>query len=311
MRAPYQQDYPPMLRMAILRTVGAAPDYIKPEGITRFSTNGQPSNTDGWVSAAGNGVYHFGCWRQGVQGRWPEQNAVLGTPYITPRTSRSNDVAVEEELQERARINARTWDRATFIEAQSPVGTYLQNRGLGLTDYPSSLRMSDLPYYENGVEHGRFPVMLGAVTDKDGKLLALHRTFITEDGHKAPVENPKKLTSTSATINGASIKLGLPEIIEGKLTLGVAEGIETALACWRGFQVPTWSCVSANGIKTFIWPSNLERLVIFADHDLSGVGQAAANALAARAAAAGLEVRILVPTTAGEDWLDVYQGEAE
>jgi putative DNA primase/helicase len=69
--------------------------------------------------------------------------------------------------------------------------------------------------------------------------------------------------------------------------------------------------VSANGIKTFIWPPNLERLVIFADHDLSGVGQAAANALAARAGAAGLEVRILVPTTAGADWLDVYQGEAE
>jgi hypothetical protein len=171
--------------------------------------------------------------------------------------------------------------------------------------------MSVLPYYDGDVERGRFPVMLGAVTDKDGKLLALHRTFITDDGYKAPVENPKKLTSTSGTIAGASIKLRLPEIIEGKLTLGVAEGIETALACWRGFQVPTWSCVSANGIKTFIWPPNLERLVIFADHDLSGVGQAAANALAARAGAAGLEVRILVPTTAGADWLDVYQGEAE
>jgi hypothetical protein len=311
MRAPYRQDYPPMLHMAILRTVGAAPDHIKPEGITRFSTNGQPSNTDGWVSAAGNGVYHFGCWRQGVQGRWPEQDAVLGTPYITPRTSRSNDVAVEEELQERARINARTWDRATFIETQSPVGAYLKNRGLDLIDYPSSLRMSVLPYYDGDVERGRFPVMLGAVTDKGHKLLALHRTFLTDDGHKAPVENPKKLTSTSATIAGASIKLRPPEIIEGKLSLGVAEGIETALACSLGFQVPTWSCMSANGIKTFIWPPNLERLVIFADHDLSGVGQEAANALAARAAAAGLEVRILVPTTAGEDWLDVYQGEAE
>lgn len=311
MRAPYPQDYTPMLRMAILRTVGAAPDYIKPEGITRFPTNGQPSNTDGWVSVAGNGVYHFGCWRQNVQGCWPEPHTVLGTQYITPRISRSNDVAVEEELQERARINACTWNRATVIEAQSSVGTYLQHRGLDLTDYPSSLRMSVLHYYENGVERGCFPVMLGAVTDKDSKLLALHRTFVTDDGHKAPVENPKKLTSTSGTIAGASIKLRPPEVIEGKLTLGVAEGIETALACWLGFQVPTWSCVSANGIKTFNWPPGLERLVIFADHDPSGVGQAAANALAARGAAAGLEVRILVPTTAGADWLDIYKGETE
>jgi hypothetical protein len=311
MHTPYQQDCPPMLRMAILRTVGAAPDYIKPEGITRFSTNGQPSDTSGWVNAADNGTFQFGCWRQGVQGRWPEPHAVLGRRYITPRTSRSNDFAVEEELQERARINARTWDRATFIEAQSPVGTYLQNRGLDLTDYPSTLRMSVLPYYENGVERDSFPVMLGAVTDKDSKLLALHRTFVTNDGHKAPVENPKKLTRASATIAGASIKLHPPEIIEGKLTLGVAEGIETALACWLGSQIPTWSCVSANGIKTFNWPPDLERLVIFADHDLSGVGQAAANVLAARAAAAGLEVRVLVPTTAGADWLNVYQGETK
>jgi putative DNA primase/helicase len=311
MRAPYQQGYPPMLRVAILRTVGAAPDYVKPDGFTRFSTNGQPSNTHGWVIAASNGVFHFGCWRQGVQGCWPEPHTVLGTQYITPRTSRSNDVAVEEELQERARINARTWHRATFIEAQSPVGTYLKNRGLDLTDHPPSLRISVLPYYEDGVERGRFPVMLGAVTDKEGKLLALHRTFVTDVGHKASVENPKKLTRASGTIAGASIKLRPPEIIEGKLTLGVAEGIETALACWLGAQVPTWSCVSANGINTFNWPPDLERLVIFADHDLSGVGQVAANALAARAAAAGLEVRILIPTTAGADWLDVYQGEAE
>jgi hypothetical protein len=311
MRAPYPQDYPPMLRMAILRTVGAAPDYIKPEGFTRFSTNGQPSNTDGWVSAASNGIFHFGCWRQDLQGRWPEPHAVLGTPYITPQTSRRIGIAVEEELQERTRINARIWDRAASLMPYSPVAHYLKSRGLDLADYPVSLRMATLPYYEGGVERGRFPVMLGAVTDKDGKLLALHRTFITDDGHKAPVENPKKLTRASATIAGASIKLHPPEIIEGKLTLGVAEGIETALACWLGSQIPTWSCVSANGIKTFNWPPDLERLVIFADHDLSGVGQAAANALAARAAAAGLEVRVLVPTTAGADWLNVYQGESE
>jgi putative DNA primase/helicase len=307
----YPNDYPSDLRMAILRTVGAAPDCITPDGFTRFSTNGRPSDTSGWVNAADNGVFYFGCWRQGVQGCWPELHNVLGTRYITPRTSRSNDVAVEEELQERARINARTWDRATSIRAQSPVGTYLQNRGLDLSGYPPSLRMSVLPYYDGDVERGRFPVMVGAVTDKDGQLLALHRTFITDEGRKAAVEAPKKLTRASGTIAGASIKLRAPEIIDGKLTLGVAEGIETALACWLGSQVPTWSCVSANGIKTFNWPSDLERLVIFADNDLSGVGQAAANALAARAAAAGLEVRILVPTTAGADWLDVYQGEAE
>jgi phage/plasmid primase-like uncharacterized protein len=69
--------------------------------------------------------------------------------------------------------------------------------------------------------------------------------------------------------------------------------------------------MSANGMKSFIWPTGLESLVIFADNDKSGVGQAAARDLSARAVAAGLEVRVLVPQTAGTDWLDVYLGEAE
>jgi len=191
MQPSYYNDYPFELRMAILHTVGAAPDHIKPDGFTRVSTNGPPSNTDGWVRAAGNGVFYFGCWRLGLNGRWPEPHAVLGTPYITPWPSRSIGVNVEKELQERARINARIWDRAAFIEAQSPVGIYLWNRGLDLTDYPVSLRMSTLPYYEDGVERGRFPAMLDAVTDKYGTLLALHRTFVTSDARKAPVSTPR------------------------------------------------------------------------------------------------------------------------
>jgi putative DNA primase/helicase len=98
-------------------------------------------------------------------------------------------------------------------------------------------------------------------------------------------------------------------VIDNKLTLGVAEGIETALASRLGSGIPTWSCMSANGMKSFIWSTGLESLVIFADHDKHGVGQTAAWELAARAAAAGLEVRVLVPETVGADWLDIYVGE--
>lgn len=298
------------LRDAILATLGAAPDHINPVGITRFSTNGKPSNTDGWVIHSDNGVFHFGCWRQDVTGWWTESaSAIRHTKPGTQPSSRTM-TNTGQERKERARINAAVWDRAHPLQDASPAGRYLLNRGLALSIHPVSLRMASMTYYEDGIDNGEFSVMVGAVTDQHGALVALHRTFLTVDGYKAHVAHPKKLTRASAPLSGASIKLHPPEIIDNKLTLGVAEGIETALACWLGSGIPTWSCVSAGGMKSFIWPAELQSLIIFADHDRSGVGQAAARALAARAAAAGLEVRILVPATAGADWLDVYTGEA-
>jgi len=88
--------------------------------------------------------------------------------------------------------------------------------------------------------------------------------------------------------------------------LGVAEGIETALACYLGSGIPTWSCMNAGGVRSFDWPHGLQSLIVFADNDASGVGQAAGRDLAGRAAAAGVEVRVLVPGTVGTDWLDAY-----
>jgi hypothetical protein len=299
------------LYAAIYDAVGAAPEHINPVGVTRFSTNGQRSNTDGWVLCSDNGVIRFGCWRQDVAGWWTDAGRRLGAAHSYFRPSGSPAADVAQERQERARINASIWGRARPMRVEAPASSYLLKRGLVLVDYPSALRTILLSYYEDGIYKGRYPVVLGAVTNQHGELVVLHRTFLTADGHKAPVSQPKKLTRASAPLAGASIKLDQPREINNKLTLGVAEGIETALACRLDSGIPTWSCMSANGMKSFIWPTGLESLVIFADNDKSGVGQAAARDLSARAVAAGLEVRVLVPQTAGTDWLDVYLGEAE
>lgn len=296
---------------AIRATVGAAPEHINPVGVTRFSTSGKPSNTDGWVIPSDNGVFRFGCWRQGVSGFWSESRAVVQVTQTALMARQRMMSQVDQGRRERARINAAMWGRAHPVLAASPSGRYLLNRGLELHDYPTSLRMAHMKYYDDGVDHGQVAVMLGAVTDQDGSLVALHRTFLSSDGQKAAVPHPKKLTCTSAPLAGAAIKLYPPRIINGKLTLAVSEGIETALACFLGSTIPTWSCVSANGLKTFLWPIGLESLVIFSDNDASGVGQSAARALAARATAAGLEVRVMVPPTPGTDWLDIHTGAAK
>jgi len=292
---------------AIRQAVGFAPAEIKARGLTRFPTSSRPSNRDGWVRVMPDGVVRFGCWRQAITGWWRDGAADHHQPARDDRAERAALAEQEQQRQRNVKINRRTFDQAHPLTRQSPVGQYLVHRGLGkLTRSPQELRMAALPYFENGREIGRFPVMLAAVTDLQGSMVALHRTYIGTDGKKAPVPQPKKLSRTTGLLAGASIKLHKPAMIDGKLVLGVAEGVETALSCYLASGIPTWSCMNAGGIRSFDWPQGLQSLIVFADNDASGVGQAAGRDLAGRAAAAGVEVRVLVPETVGTDWLDTY-----
>lgn len=293
----------------ILRTVGFAPHQIRPQGLTRFATTSRPSNRDGWVRIMQDGIIRFGCWRQGITGWWRDGAGDHQAPQRDGQATRQALVEEERRMQRQAHINDQIFACAHPLLRQSPVGQYLVNRGLGrLSKCPDALRMAALPYFDDGVEIGRYPVMLGAVTTPEDVLVGLHRTYISETGKKAPVPCPKKLSRTSGLLSGASIKLFNPVVINGRLTLGVTEGIETALACYLASDIPIWSCVSASGIKSFHWPAGLQSLVVFSDNDPHGVGQSAARELAGRAAAAGLECRVLIPETVGTDWLDVYVG---
>lgn len=292
---------------AIRQAVGFAPTNIKAQGLTRFPTSSRPSNRDGWVRPMPDGGVRFGCWRQGITGWWRDGSVDRLQPARDERVERAALAEQEKQRQRHEKINLRMFNQAHALKRQSPVGQYLVQRGLGkLTRAPQALRMAALPYFDDGRDIGRFPVMLAAVTDPHRVMVALHRTYIGTDGKKAPVPQPKKLSRTTGLLAGASIKLFEPTIIDGKLVLGVAEGIETALACYLGSGIPTWSCVNAGGVRSFAWPPGLQSLIVFADNDASGVGQAAGRDLAGRAAAAGIEVRVLVPETAGTDWLDAY-----
>src|SRR3546814_16330070 len=64
--------------------------------------------------------------------------------------------------------------------------------------------------------------------------------------------------------------------------MGVAEGIETALAVTRDFGIPCWSTISADGLKAFTPPAIVKRLRIFGDNDPKYGGKAEAYALAHR-----------------------------
>ena len=86
--------------------------------------------------------------------------------------------------------------------------------------------------------------------------------------------------------------------------LGVAEGIETALAVTMLYGLPCWSAVSASGMEKGQLPAGITSLFVMGDNDRNGVGQQAAHALAKRAASIGITARACIAPSPGTDWND-------
>jgi putative DNA primase/helicase len=191
-----------------------------------------------------------------------------------------------------------------------PVRLYLQSRGLDgwLPNWPS-LRFHPKMQYRNEDNQviGYFPAML-ALVEKDNRAITIHRSFLTDDGRKAPVESPKKLMPVPADrlIVGSGIRLGNP----GRV-LSVTEGIETALAVIEATGMVTWPLISSTLMSHLIIPQGVEKLIIWSDLDRSHAGTFAAQKLADRAKTQGIQVEIREPSgplpidAKSIDWLDV------
>ncbi len=214
---------------------------------------------------------------------------------IAPAVSPALTFSEEDKLK----ALRQTWSEAKPLQSGDAAMRYMAGRGIALDESPSCLRLHpDLTYRDGPDVLGRFPTLLALVTGPDGKGVTLHRTYL-QGGRKASVPSPKKLMP-GKPIKGAAIRLHPAGEV-----LGVAEGIETALAASLLFSVPVWSCVAAAGVESFQPPPEVRKVIVFGDNDVSGTGQAAAWVLAKRLIAAGIEVDVKVPDQPGSDWADL------
>ncbi|NOX73477.1 MAG: P-loop ATPase [Alphaproteobacteria bacterium] len=176
--------------------------------------------------------------------------------------------------------------------AGSVAETYLQSRGLKDPCAPDLLFHADLTDYES---RRGWPGMVAIPRLIDGSPVGgIHRTFLLEDGSgKAPAG--KKMLGTIAD---AAVRLfPLPE----DWHLGVAEGIETALAAHVIFGTPVWAALSADGLARFKWPEGTRHVTIYAD--AGDAGRQAAATLSDRLNIADIPNRIVTPRN-GDDFND-------
>ena len=178
---------------------------------------------------------------------------------------------------------------------------YLKQRGvLDESNMPDLLALrfvAELDYFTGKQKTGSYPALLAAVTAPDGRNICIHRTYLNHDGNgKADVAEAKKLMQPAGTVTGAAIRL-----FSAGPVLGVAEGIETALAASLLHDVPVWACISAHGLQSVVLPDGVDRLLIFADQDQSGM-KAARNL---RDRYRHLQADILTTNQPGKDWADI------
>ncbi len=179
--------------------------------------------------------------------------------------------------------------------AGSLAETYLNSRGLPATVAPDLFFHPDLTDYDS---RRGWPGMVAVPRLANGEAAGgIHRTFLLDDGSgKAPAG--KKMLGPVA--QGAVRLCPLPE--DGHL--GVAEGIETALAAHAIFGTPVWAALSADGLARFEWPEGTSRVTIYAD--AGEAGRQAAAKLADRLNMADLPNDIIVPLH-GDDFNDDLQ----
>lgn len=212
----------------------------------------------------------------------------------------------EKEANAKRESMIEMWNQSLPLTSDDPaakaVKRYFVRRFIGnaLSQDTETVRVHPgLLYMQDKEVVGKFPALICKVTDPEGNLVSLHRTYLTDKGQKAKVASPKKLmpVPNGLTINGAAIRL-----TPVKPIIGVAEGIETALSVMRLKGIACWSVICANGMRTFQVPKGVKEVHIYADKDASGDGERAARDLCERLQKEGLKAWVHLPE------LDIPEG---
>lgn len=230
--------------------------------------------------------------------------------HLNFRTT-GTQVADERRRREKA---LRIAEGSSAIGSGDPVDRYLRERRKLIPvgeSWPGDLRRARLWHPDTKRE---YVCMVALVRDLSGTIVAVHRTYLMDDGTRADdkslsrgvrVENAK--LSLGPLLGGHAVRLGHDPNAD---TIGIAEGLESTLALSMRLQLPCYSGLNANGVRAMRLPSEIRRAIIGPDlGDDESVGLKAASSLQTRLLADAkksgkkFEASLLAPPR-GDDWAD-------
>lgn len=197
------------------------------------------------------------------------------------------------------------WDQANRLDGFDAPSKYLRRRGIE-QPFPAMLRSHPkMSYRHDDKSRTYHPAMIARFVSPDASVSTFHVTYLDGSGQKASVPTVRKMLPGKIP-DGGAVRLA-----RSAETMGIAEGIETAMSAMQVFEIPVWSALSANGLMKWEPPELARHIIVFGDADVGFDGQCKAYALAHRLKTKGLTVEVRIPDFIGTDWNDYLQSIAE
>lgn len=166
---------------------------------------------------------------------------------------------------------------------------YLRGRGITIP-VPPSLR------YHPGLCHAQtgliLPALIAAVQGPDRRIVAVQRVFLNEYGRKATVSTPK--------MSLGPLGAGAVRLAHAGPVLGLAEGVEDALAAMQTTGTPCWAVLGGNRLRRVELPPEVAEVSIFSDGDAAG--REAAEKAVRHYRREGRKARAFLPPGGAEDF---------
>ncbi len=192
------------------------------------------------------------------------------------------------------------WRSGERLTGDDPASLYLRARGIDPVNTLLELRCAKrVKWSEKDQATSYHPAMVARFVAPDASTKTVHVTYLNHEGGKASVLKPKKLAPAPVPKGGA-VRLS-----KSAETMGIAEGVETAISAQRLFEVPVWAALSAGEMIKWKPPEGAKCIMVFGDNDSSYAGQNAAYSLAFRLRSEGRHVDVRVPDEVDTDWNDV------